>query len=439
MTVWDCMTYNGEEDVLALRLEETKDVVDRWMIVECTHTHQGSSKPKTLWSDKRVIEKYGDRVAYALVPPRGTDPDGRERSQREDVGISLERWGVQPDDLVHVSDLDEITSASTFQNYRAGMGLRSVAHRLSYYWINCVGGTWGAAKIGLWSDFQTHGGNTHWTRFLQQPPANGGGWHCSYLGGPSGIKAKLESFLHSDLNLPHYKDERHLRICRATGIDLFLRYDMDFNFVPLDDSFPRPVLDGKFPQLVADCPGFDWVMMAKEQIMHLCWTCSSRVSHLEGAVVEIGSWEGRSSVALANACYPDVLHCIDLWEGSVDGAAPKLEDMVRGVEQKFARNAAALTPGNVRMVKGRSPEALSRIEGPIKFAHIDGGHKFEEVRDDILACKARLVPGGVLCGDDLMSAHAGRADLNGGVERAVNELLPGHERLNNFWIWQDRR
>jgi len=38
--------------------------------------------------------------------------------------------------------------------------------------------------------------------------------------------------------------------------------------------------------------------------------------------------------------------------------------------------------------------------------------------------KAQLVKGAVLCGDDFMSAGKHRKDLDGGVARAVEELLP---------------
>src|SRR5205814_6573412 len=42
----------------------------------------------------------------------------------------------------------------------------------------------------------------------------------------------------------------------------------------------------------------------------------------------------------------------------------------------------------------------------------------------------------IICGDDLETAHAGREDLQGGVERAVRELLPGFAAIDNFWYWQ---
>ena len=46
-----------------------------------------------------------------------------------------------------------------------------------------------------------------------------------------------------------------------------------------------------------------------------------------------------------------------------------------------------------------------------------------------------VVEGGMLCGDDYVNANKGRADLQGGVERAVTDCLPGHTVQDNIWSW----
>ena len=71
----------------------------------------------------------------------------------------------------------------------------------------------------------------------------------------------------------------------------------------------------------------------------------------------------------------------------------------------------------------------------MKFCHIDASHDYWSVRADLKLAEACLRPGGILCGDDFVYAHAGRADLDGGVERAVREGLPGFEAQGNFWWW----
>jgi hypothetical protein len=47
----------------------------------------------------------------------------------------------------------------------------------------------------------------------------------------------------------------------------------------------------------------------------------------------------------------------------------------------------------------------------------------------------KLASGGILCGDDYVTANAQREDLQGGVQKAVLEMCPGHLVEGNFWWW----
>ncbi len=83
-------------------------------------------------------------------------------------------------------------------------------------------------------------------------------------------------------------------------------------------------------------------------------------------------------------------------------------------------------------------EAITFLRGwkaPIKFCHIDAAHDYDSVRETIELLLPRLVPGAVLFGHDFQSAHAGRDDLNGGVERAVRATLPGWVTRGNNWYY----
>jgi beta-1,4-mannosyl-glycoprotein beta-1,4-N-acetylglucosaminyltransferase len=51
----------------------------------------------------------------------------------------------------------------------------------------------------------------------------GAGWHYSWFGGKDSIVKKLESYSHSEFNLPQFKTREHVDHCMLEGIDLFLR------------------------------------------------------------------------------------------------------------------------------------------------------------------------------------------------------------------------
>lgn len=147
------------------------------------------------------------------------------------------------------------------------------------------------------------------------------------------------------------------------------------------------------------------------------------VAHLDGRVVEIGSWQGRSTVALANAVAPEVVHAVDTWSGS-PGEISRLLASGRDVYSEFEANIAELTAGNV-VAHRMGWRDYMHYPTPTKFLFIDAEHTYVEVRDNIAAFLSYMVEGGIVCGDD---AH------HPPVQRAVLEQFPNAERVASLWV-----
>jgi hypothetical protein len=108
----------------------------------------------------------------------------------------------------------------------------------------------------------------------------------------------------------------------------------------------------------------------------------------------------------------------------------------RDIYRQFLINVQLLTKGNVKPVRADCHQFLETWRGPIKFCHIDASHDYRSVRRTLEAVLPSVVAGGVLCGDDILTAPASRQDLDGGVERAVQETLQGWEQVHNLWFWR---
>lgn len=147
------------------------------------------------------------------------------------------------------------------------------------------------------------------------------------------------------------------------------------------------------------------------------------VSHLDGRVVEIGSWQGRSTCALANAVHPEVVHAVDTWQGS-PGEVSRVLATARDVYSEFQANVAALTAGNVVTHRMGWRDYVT-FPTATKFLFIDAEHTYVEVRDNIAAFLPMMVEGGIVCGDD---AH------HPPVQRAVLEVFPNAERVASLWV-----
>jgi hypothetical protein len=159
-----------------------------------------------------------------------------------------------------------------------------------------------------------------------------------------------------------------------------------------------------------------------------------------GELIEFGSWQGKSSIAIANACYPSPLHVVDHWLGNLDEDKNNISVISareRDVFTEFQQNIAEQTRGNVIVHKQDWREFISEWNGTkIRFCHIDASHDYISVKDNILAVLPFMTEGGILCGDDWESAHLGRTDLNGGVQRAVMETLSEYQSEGNLWYYR---
>jgi predicted O-methyltransferase YrrM len=168
----------------------------------------------------------------------------------------------------------------------------------------------------------------------------------------------------------------------------------------------------------------------------------NNVKPLNGSIIEIGSWEGKSASELAKACYPEILICNDTWLGNIQESiiTGKIHDtelilQERDIYSIFINNMNILTKHNYEIVKKDCIEWLKIYNNPIKFVYIDASHDYESVFETINLVLPKMVKGGVICGDDLLTAHIGRHDLHGGVERAVRELLPNFKSIDNLWYF----
>lgn len=111
--IWSVSPFLNEVDVLEIRLSELDSVVDVFVISEATHTHSNIPRELVFPQVRERFSHWQDKIRYLPVefPPLGEDDWVRENYQREYLGRGLE--GLHPDDIVIISDVDEIISAET--------------------------------------------------------------------------------------------------------------------------------------------------------------------------------------------------------------------------------------------------------------------------------------------------------------------------------------
>jgi hypothetical protein len=149
---------------------------------------------------------------------------------------------------------------------------------------------------------------------------------------------------------------------------------------------------------------FDEAWMGQGQLDVLAALAQS-TGYLDGAAVEIGAWQGRSAIPIANAIRPRVLHVVDHWEGDdpeavAQGLGIDPELVKRDNYGIFCANVAEGTAGNVKVHKMGWREFADQWDAPIRFLHLDATHTTAEVAENITALLPHAAPGAVFAGDD---------------------------------------
>lgn len=148
---------------------------------------------------------------------------------------------------------------------------------------------------------------------------------------------------------------------------------------------------------------------------------------LEGDIIEIGSWAGKSTCAIANAVAPQTVIAVDTWEGSPGEISEYLAGK-RDVFAEFMANVNELTAANVIAYRMGWREYFSKRADRVKFCFIDAEHTYDEVKDNIETVLPLMVPGGIICGDDVQHEP---------IQRAVLDVLGGDVRVEGtVWSWR---
>jgi predicted O-methyltransferase YrrM len=127
-----------------------------------------------------------------------------------------------------------------------------------------------------------------------------------------------------------------------------------------------------------------------------------------GRIVEIGSYQGRSTIVLASAAHADVeVIAIDPHAGNDRGPRELVGYEVEASndhDQFHANLERAGVAGRVRHVRTPSGAALSEVIGPVDLLYIDGAHRFTLALSDVREWGDRVAPGGTMLVHDSFSS-----------------------------------
>tara|TARA_A100001011_G_scaffold247113_1_gene255351 strand:+ start:178 stop:987 length:810 start_codon:yes stop_codon:yes gene_type:complete len=260
--IYDCFSYWDEDLLLDLRFNILNKYVDFFVVIEGNKTWQNNSKK--LKFDKDKFPKFKQKIIYIPVKdlPDGKDPYQRENHQRNAISRAL--VNAKNDDLIIISDLDEIPNPNTIKNFKKKMRFAVFKQNHYYYKFNLR-----SEKNPFW-----HGSRICVKRYLKSPQwlrdlkfkkrpfwridklrlnniLENGGWHFCNLKKPRDLLYKYQNLCETNDPI-HFKekiDEKYLKLDEIyqkinNGEDIIGRDDK-FNKTDLDNTYPEYLIKNK--------------------------------------------------------------------------------------------------------------------------------------------------------------------------------------------------
>jgi beta-1,4-mannosyl-glycoprotein beta-1,4-N-acetylglucosaminyltransferase len=264
MKIIDCFNYFDEDKILDLRLNILNDYVDQFVIVEAKEDHQGNKKKLNFKINN--FRKFSKKINYIIqnkieidknliIKKNWAKDHLRDQSQRNYIIKGLKN--TSDEDWIIISDIDEIPNPKSFYLFNPNNKFAFFKQRFFYYKLNLLNKTtpfWYGSRICVKKYLKS----PQWLRnfkikkrnilnklgFYNYQIIDNGGWHFSFIKDPAQIIKKIESFAHTELNIPKFKDKKKILQKIKNRKDLFDR-NILYKKINLDNSFPDYLLHNK--------------------------------------------------------------------------------------------------------------------------------------------------------------------------------------------------
>ena len=236
MKIIDGFMFYNELNMLEYRLTILDDVVDYFILVESTHTQNGKEKPLFFEENKSRYAQWINKIIHIVVRdvpyvfPRINYTKKQqwvnEHHQRNCIARGIEQLSLSSNDVLMISDLDEITDPELLKRVRSGelkITLQGLDHHFYYYNLNTRNKyITDRARILTFGEYSRLDLPFHSIRELHCPVISPAGWHLSYFGDTDFIQNKIRSI--ADFGGDEtFTDASHIALKVSTSTDLFNR------------------------------------------------------------------------------------------------------------------------------------------------------------------------------------------------------------------------
>ncbi|CAH9107451.1 unnamed protein product [Cuscuta epithymum] len=233
--VYDAVLFSNEVDILTIRWQELNPYVTEFVLLESNSTFTGLPKPLHFAINRKSFDFVESRLTYGQAPGRfrtGENPFIEEAYQRLALDYLLKQAGIQDDDLLIMSDIDEIPSRHTINLLRWCDNIPEILHlRLKNYLYSFEflldDNSWRA------SVHRYQSGKTRYAHYRQSDDVLAdSGWHCSFcFRHISEFIFKMKAYSHFDrVRFSHFLNPKRVQKVICNGDDLFDMLPEEYTF-----------------------------------------------------------------------------------------------------------------------------------------------------------------------------------------------------------------
>jgi hypothetical protein len=257
MKIYDCFTYNGEQDLLQIRLHELGDAIDFFIICEASTTFTNKQHEIKELELPAELEIYRHKIRHIKVldMPMNIDPWINESFLRNSIKRGLE--DANENDIIIIGDADEILRRDTIKNISFSFQDLILGFKLNLYYFyfdyRCVNGPEAECIWNIGSHYKTiQDVDLHKLRYETRAGIRetnsiaDAGWHFSYFLDHAETIKKIENFSHQEYNNKDFIESINIRSIVTHKKDLYSRNEFIWDII-IDKSLPLCVsLNKKF-------------------------------------------------------------------------------------------------------------------------------------------------------------------------------------------------
>lgn len=233
--VYDAVLFSNEVDMLTIRWKELYPYITRFVLLESNSTFTALPKPLNFALNRGQFKFVEPRLTYGDIGGRfrkGENPFIEEAYQRLALDQLLRVAGIEDDDLLIMSDVDEIPSSHTINLLRwcddippvLHLDLRNYLYSFEFQDSHL---SWRA------SVHRYKSGKTKYVHYRQTDYLlSDSGWHCSFcFRYISDFIFKMKAYSHTDrVRFSHFLNPERIQDIICKGADLYDMLPEDYTF-----------------------------------------------------------------------------------------------------------------------------------------------------------------------------------------------------------------